>query len=301
MVDLQEAIVVGLGEVLWDCFGDVRKPGGATANVAFHARQLGHAGVICSRVGRDPLGAELIDYIADHGLDKRYMQQDAVHATGTVTVDASKPDHPTYVIHQDVAWDFIEFTDEVRDLMRRASAVCFGSLGQRSACSRRTIQQCLDAAAGALRVMDINLRQTWYDREGIEASLGKSHIAKLNIDEVAVLAPLLDLPAEPTAFAQRMMLRYDLQLVCVTRAERGCLLVSREEVIDAPGIPVRVADTVGSGDAFSAGLISAELRGWPLQRTAAFANAVGALVASRAGAMPDLREEYAALVARFCD
>jgi fructokinase len=301
MPDLHESVIVGLGEVLWDCFGDIRKPGGATANVGFHASELGHVSVVCSRVGRDALGAELVDYLADHHLDTRYIQQDPAHPTGTVTVDVSRPDRPTYVIHQDVAWDFIEFTDDLAALMRRAAAVCFGSLGQRSPRSRQTIQQCLDAAAGALRVMDINLRQSWYDREGIDLSLRKSHIAKLNIDEAAVLAPLLDLPPDPIAFAQRMRSRYDLQLVCITRAEHGCLLISSDEVVDASGVPVQVVDAVGSGDAFSAAMISARLRGLPLQRTAAFANAVGALVASRPGGMPDLRQPYADLVARFRD
>lgn len=301
MSELHKSIIVGLGELLWDCFGDVRKPGGATANVAFHAAELGHAGIVCSRVGRDPLGAELVGYLADHHLDTRYIQQDSAHPTGTVTVDTSRPDRPTYVIHQDVAWDFIEFTDDLADLMRRSAAVCFGSLGQRGPRSRDTIQRCLDAASGALRVMDINLRQSWYDREGIDLSLRKCHIAKLNIDEAAVLAPLLELPTDPVAFAQGMLGRYDLQLVCITRAENGCLLVARDEVVDARGVPVDVVDAVGSGDAFSAALISTRLRGWTLKRTAAFANAVGALVASRAGAMPDLREEYADLMRRLRD
>ncbi len=168
MTDPPEMIVVGLGEVLWDCFGDVRKPGGATANVAFHAGQLGLAGVVCSRVGADPLGTELLGYLAGHNLDTRYIQEDPVRPTGTVTVDASRPDHPTYVIHEDVAWDHIEFTPDLCDLMRRARAVCFGSLAQRSPRSRQVIRQCLEAATGALRVFDVNLRQSWYDRECIE-------------------------------------------------------------------------------------------------------------------------------------
>ena len=299
MADLQKMIVVGLGEVLWDCFGPEKKPGGATANVAFHAQQLGHTGVICSRVGQDALGAQLLDYFTGHDLDTSCIQKDPVHATGTVTVDARQPDHPTYEIHQDVAWDYIEFTDEVNDLMRRASAICFGSLAQRSGRSRETIQRCLEAATGALLVMDINLRQAWYDREGIETSLRKSDVAKLNIDEAAVLAPLLGLPSDPRDFARRMLVRYDLQLVCVTRAEQGVLLVAADEVVDVPGVAVRVADTVGSGDAFSAALISAQLRGWPLERTARFANEVGAMVAACSGAMPDLRREYAGLVDRY--
>lgn len=300
MADPREWIVVGLGEVLWDCFGQVRRPGGAPANVAFHAAQLGHAGTVCSRVGADPLGAELTAYIAGHGLDTGYIQQDPAHPTGTVTVDANRPDHPTYLIHQDVAWDHIEFTARVRDLMRRASAVCFGSLAQRSAGSRAAIRRCLGAAAGALRVFDVNLRQSWYDRQCIEASLGLSSVAKLNLDEVAVLSGLLGLPPEPVAFARGMLSRFGLGLVCITRAERGCLLAAASgQVVDAAGVPVKVVDAVGSGDAFSAALISAHLRGWPLERTAAFANAVGSLVAGRAGAMPALPEEYADLAARF--
>ncbi len=296
MADLQARIVVGLGELLWDCFGEIRKPGGAPANVAFHARQLGHTGIVCSRVGCDAPGSELVDYIVSHDLDIRYIQRDQAHATGTVTVDTRRPDHPAYVIHQDVAWDHIEFTDELGDLMRRASAVCFGSLAQRSARSRSAIQRCLDAAVGALIVFDVNLRQSWYDRERIETSLAKSDIAKLNIDEVAVLASLLDLPAAPLDFAGRLLTRYDVDLVCITRAQQGCLLVSHDQAVDLPGLPVQVADTVGSGDAFSAALISARLRGWSLDQTARLANAAGALVAGCSGAMPALRHEYAALL-----
>jgi fructokinase len=296
MADLRQMVVVGLGEVLWDCFGQEKRPGGATANVAFHAQQLGHTGIICSRVGQDGLGQQLGDTFAGHHLDIRYIQHDPIHPTGTVTVDTARPDRPTYIIHQDVAWDYIEFTSQVEDLMHRASAVCFGTLAQRSPRSRETIQKCLLAASGALRVMDINLRQTWYDRQGIVASLGKSNIAKLNIDEVSVLASMLNLPPDPAKFAGRLRADYNLEIVCITRAEQGALLVSAKEVVDVAGLPTTVADTVGAGDAFSAALIAARLRGWSLSRTAAFANAVGSLVASRPGAMPALQEEYGALL-----
>lgn len=292
----QLEIVVGLGEILWDCFGRQRRPGGAPANVAFHAQLLGHRGVVCSRVGDDDLGTELCDYVTGHNLDGRHIQTDPLHPTGTVTVDTTQPDHPTYVIHEAVAWDFLEYTQGLRDLMGRASAVCFGSLAQRSPVSRKAIHQCLDAARDALAIFDVNLRQSWYDREVIETSLRKSRIAKLNIGEASVLAELLGARSQgPREFAEEMLGRFDLELVCVTRAEQGCLLVARNEIVDVPGVKVQVADAVGAGDAFSAALISAWLRGWPLDRTGAFANAVGALVASRPGAMPDLRREYAEL------
>lgn len=297
MDELQDTVIVGLGELLWDLFGDGRRAGGATANVAFHARLLGHRGMVCSRVGDDDMGRELCQYLRESGLDPSCIQVDPEHPTGTVTVDTARPNRPSYTIHTGVAWDFLEFTDSLRDLMTRAAAVCFGSLAQRSPASRQTIQQCLEAAADALVVFDVNLRQSWYDRQTLEASLERSDIAKLNIDEAGVLADLLGTAAkEPQGFAEEIRLRFGLEMVCITRAERGCLLVTEQETVDAPGVPVQVVDAVGSGDAFSAALISAHLRGWPVARAAAFANAVGALVASRPGAMPDLRRQYAKLI-----
>ncbi len=289
-------IVVGLGELLWDCFPDGRRPGGATANVAFHAQQLGYAGVVCSRVGDDDPGRDLLGYLDEHGLDTRYIQRDADHPTGTVTVDLSQPDRPEYIIHENVAWDFITFSDDLAGLMGRAAAVCFGSLGQRSPASRAAIQQCIATATGALRVFDVNLRQWWYDREVIEQSLRGADIAKLNIEEVEVLARLLEAPDEPVAFAHNLLVQYQLEMVCITRAERGCLLIEPDKVVDAPGAAVQVVDTVGAGDAFSAALIAGRLRGWPLETIAAFANGVGGLVASQAGAMPALKERYAVLI-----
>lgn len=296
----ERSIVVGVGELLWDCFGDERRPGGAPANVAFHAKLLGYRGIVCSRVGTDDLGRELITYVAGHGLDPRYIQIDPAHPTGTVTVDTNRPERPTYVIHENVAWDDLAFTAALGDLMGRAAAVCFGSLAQRSAGSRRTIQQCLEAACRALVVFDVNLRQAWFGREVIEESLRKSHIAKLNVDEVQVLTDMLGTrSSEPVEFGREIAERFGLELICVTRAERGCLLVSGSDVVDVPGRPVQVADGVGAGDAFAAALISGCLRRWSLEKTAAFANEVGGLVASRQGAMPDLGHEYAVLLERY--
>jgi fructokinase len=296
---LHEQIVIGLGELLWDCFADSRRPGGAPANVAFHAGQLGHRGVVCSRVGADELGEALLVYLADHGLETGYIQRDPDHATGTVTVDTTDPGHPSYVIHDPVAWDFLRFDDDLDRLMADASAVCFGTLAQRHASSRDTIHRCLAAAKAALIVYDVNLRQSWYDREWIERSLRAASMVKLNADEVGVLADVLDVGsavAEPFCGALRS--RYGVDTVCITRAERGCLLNGPRETVDVPGVKVAVADAVGAGDAFTAALISAHLRGWRLPAAARFANDVGALVASRPGAMPNLRDDFAALASK---
>ena len=296
-----EPIVVGLGELLWDCFGETRRPGGAPANVAFHAQQHGNQGIVCSRVGQDDLGQELIDVLAGKRLSTESIQRDTQHPTGTVTVDTTEADHPDYIIHENVAWDFLQFDDSVRQLMQRAAAVCFGTLAQRMPQSRQTIQQALDCVRpDCLVVYDVNLRQKWYAREWIEASLKRATIVKLNRDEVRVLSQLLfDRELTSRQFAACVQESYGVQLVCVTLAEDGCELFEQAISVRVPGVKVDVIDAVGAGDAFTATLISARLRGWPLDLSARFANEVGALVAGQPGAMPDLADRYAELVDRL--
>lgn len=294
-------IVVGLGEVLWDCFADSRCPGGAPANVAYQANQLGCRGIVCSRVGWDELGDELIGFLEDQGLSTDYIQRDTDHPTGTVTVDTSQANHPVFTIHEDVAWDFIALTDALKGLVSSAAAVCFGTLAQRGEVSRRTIQHCLAATPKpTLLVYDVNLRQRWYQRTRIEQSLESAGVVKLNNDEVVELARLLETGSpDEEPFARELIERFGLDTVCITRGADGCLLIDAQGAVDVPGIKVDVIDAVGAGDAFTAALIYGRLSGWNLDKQGRFANRVGALVAGKAGAMPPMTDDLAALLAEF--
>ncbi len=290
-------LLIGLGELLWDCFGDERKPGGAPANVAFHANQLGMKSIVASRVGHDDLGNELRSFLEDHGLDTTCLQTDSQHPTGTVTVDMPKPDHPQYTIHTDVAWDHLAFDAPLQAACKQANAICFGTLAQRSPQTRATIQQCVSATTNALVVYDVNLRAPFYDRETIEASLHSCHIAKFNDQEAEVLAAMLDLSGDNAkqdalqATATHMRTRYNLRAVCITRGGQGCLLETESQQVTATSKPITVADTVGAGDAFSAALTLACLNDWPPAATANFANQFAAEVASQPGAMPTISQE----------
>ena len=300
MTDLSHKTVVGIGELLWDCFEDSRRPGGAPANVTFHAGQLGLRGVACSRVGDDGLGEELIRYLHDHGLSTEYVQRDRRHPTGTVTVETKRADQPTYTIHEDVAWDHLAFDAVVSNLMAMASAVCFGTLAQRSPRSRRTIQTALDACGDTLTVYDVNLRPPHYDRKTIEHSLERAAVVKLNSDEVSTVAEMTgSLSDDPEEFAYALMSRFSVRQVWVTRGANGCLAVSKKETVDIPGRPIELVDPVGAGDAFTAAMTYGLLSEWPLERTARFANEVGALVAGRAGAMPLLIEELCGVMSEI--
>ena len=291
--------VVGLGEILWDCFGETRRPGGAPANVAFQANQLGLSGIVCSRVGDDAPGRALRDFLKGQGLATTYVQTDPVRPTSTVTVHESASG-PDYTIHENVAWDGLEFTSEWKSLLGSAAALCFGTLAQRSTVSRDTIVRCLKQVPEECRcVFDVNLRQRWFSREILDQSIGHADIVKLNEAEVPIVAELLDLPPIPAEFARAIFDRGPARLVSVTLGGDGCLAMTPAETVRVRPETVALVDTVGAGDAFTAGLIYAQLHAWPLEKSARFANAVGGLVASRAGAMPDLRSEFADLKERL--
>ena len=274
-MDTHTPTVVGLGELLWDCFPDSRRPGGAPANVAFQANQLGCRGVVCSRVGANSDGNELLKFLQQQGLTTDFIQRDETLPTGRVTVDTAVPGSPQFVIHEDVAWDSLQFDPRVESLMRQARAVCFGTLGQRDARARETIQRCLTATSpGCLRVFDINLRQSFYNSEIIERSLELADIVKLNADETTVLRDLLSLPAEDAdVLAAALCGRYGVTMTCITRAADGCRLFAGDEVADVPGRCVEVVDGRRCGGCLHGRTdIFARLQDWPLKSAAEFAN-----------------------------
>jgi fructokinase len=231
-------------------------------------------------------------------MDTRHIQSDSKRPTGHVSVDTTRPDKPTYVIHENVAWDSLVFDDAVDRLMKEASAVCFGTLAQRHSASRRTIRLALDAARNALIVYDLNLRQHFYQKDWVEDSLQAADVVKMNLDEVSALSETLESRwSTLREFADYVHYRYGVELVCITRGENGCLLFEGKDVAEEGSIRIHVEDGVGAGDAFTAALISSRLRGWALHTTAWFANHIGALVASKPGAMPRLEEEIGSLAA----
>ena len=296
--DSSRPTIVGLGELLWDVFPDERRPGGAPANFAWHANQMGARGVVVSRVGSDPLGDALVDFLDGQGLESGYVQRDVRQPTGTVSITTDPDGQPDYTIHEPVAWDFLEWTESLAELFGGVAAVCFGTIAQRQPTSRSTIAACLAALpAGSLKVYDINLRKSSWQLSTVEASLETADIVKLNAEELEVLTGRLDWPgSDPAAITAFVQDRYRLEGVWVTRGESGCLLRGGDELVECEGIEVAVADTVGAGDSFTAAMIWSLGAGWPLADSAQLANRVGALVASRPGGMPDLADRLPELV-----
>jgi len=285
------AVVVGVGEALWDCFADSKRPGGAPANVAFHAHQLGAEGVVCSRVGQDGSGDELVSTLESLGLSTQFVQRDAEHPTGSVTVQTSPSGEPRYTIHSQVAWDFLEFNPALEGLLSRASVVAFGTLAMRHSRSRDCIEQCLATASGALRLFDVNLRQSFYTPDRVRLGLRAANVLKLNEHEARILPALLEIaPRTPAELARWCLHEHALERVCITRGAEGCWLFSAQEELEVPAVEVEPVDPVGAGDAFAAAFALASWRRAPLRAAGEFATAVAARVAAQAGAMAPLGE-----------
>lgn len=281
-------IVVGLGEVLWDLLPSGRQLGGAPANCAFHADRLGAQGIIVSSVGADELGRELLERLGTLGLDTRYVSVGPEHPTGTVSVELDPKGGPQYVIHAPVAWDFIPFTPELAGLAERADAVCVGCLAQRSATSRQTIQRFLATTLPAcLRVFDLNLRQHYYDREVIEQTLKRCQVLKLNEAEWPLLARLLDAPPGVPEGVEQLRRQWGLRLIARTSGEKGSELYSAEGVLRRAAPALRVVDTVGAGDAFTAALVIGLLRNESLEHVHESATQLAAYVCTQSGATPE--------------
>lgn len=280
--------VVGLGEVLWDLLPERTCLGGAPANFAYITTLMGDQGIVASRVGEDSRGIEALRRMEELGLNIDHIETDREHPTGTVKVNLDGNGQARFEIAHPVAWDFLAWTLDWQHLAETADAVCFGSLAQRSETSRSTIRQFLAATKpDALKVFDVNLRQSFYSQEIISESMRLADIVKLNDDELPKIMSLGKLAhRDDLSSAQKLLRQYDLKIICITRGGRGSLLVRGNDISEHPGFKVHVADTVGSGDAFAAGLVHEYLHGASLDLMNEVANLVGAWVASEVGAMP---------------
>lgn len=289
--------VVGIGELLWDLLPSGRQIGGAPANFAYHAHALGAEATVISRVGDDDLGRELIRRLEKLGLPSDCVEVDPAFPTGTVTVQIGPAGQPQFTIHEGVAWDHLAGEPAARLAVSTAHAVCFGTLAQRHEPSRSTIRSLLAASPpAALRILDVNLRQQYYSKKLIEESLALANILKVNETELPRLAEMFDLSGDERTQISQLAERQGLDLIAYTRGEHGSLLLAGGRWSDHPGLPAKLADTVGAGDAFTAAMTLGFLAGWDLDEINHRSNEVASYVASCTGATPELPEH---LRARF--
>lgn len=278
--------IIGLGEILWDILPNGKHLGGAPANFAYISKQLGNNGIVLSRVGNDEFGKEIFNELKLKNISTDLIQIDAENPTGIVKVKLENG-QPNYEIVENVAWDFLEFTAKCDDIAERCDAVCFGSLAQRGKISRQTIRKFVEKTKG-LRIFDVNLRQNYFSNEILRESFRLANIVKLNHEELPIISEIFEIEgANLIEKAEKLLSEFDLKMICVTRGGNGSLLITQDAVSENKGLKIKIADTIGAGDSFTAGMTHGILRDWTLEKINDFANKVGAFVASNTGAMPD--------------
>jgi fructokinase len=279
-------LVIGIGELLWDLLPDGRRLGGAPANFAYHASRLGCRGALVSRVGDDDLGREALAKLASLGVDRSRIQMDPSLPTGTVEVTLDAQGNPAYGITRNVAWDALACPDSLSSLAPEADAICFGTLAARDPRTRETLVRFL-AAAGKrpLRILDVNLRPT--GPEDFQDLLGLCDVLKLNESELPVVAGLCGVEGD---LLQGLRTRFNLKLVALTLGERGSILCTEDVRMEMPGMALKVVDTVGAGNAFTAALAAGMIQGLDLRVVQRRATRLAAYVCTQAGAMPETGE-----------
>jgi fructokinase len=281
--------VICFGEMLWDMLPTGKMAGGAPMNVAIHLKNFGQNALIISRVGTDDLGKELLEFIDKNGLDSQFIQQGQNHLTGVVKVNMDDKNNVSYKIVKPVAWDYILLEEEALNAVKNADCFVFGSLSARSEQSFDTLKKLLEVAP--VKVLDINLRPPYYDKETIEFLLTKTDILKLNHLELDEICAWFFEANEITEKLSQLSKMFNLKTICITLGEDGAMLFHEGEIYKSSGFEVEVADTIGSGDSFLACFIANFLNQENIEKTLQKACAVGALVAQNHGATPFISEQ----------
>jgi fructokinase len=254
-------------------------------NVAMHLRAAGVPAALVSRVGADLLGEEVRRRLAWYGVGADLVQDDPALPTGFVRVSLDEAGAATFEIVEPAAWDAIEATDALLARAAEARMIVFGSLAQRGAVTRATIESLWDA--GAPLAFDVSLRPPHDDREVVRRSLERADVVKLTEAELRRLAEWFGLRgATAREHVEGLAERFGCATVCVTRGPQGAALWRDGRWSEHPGYEVEVRDLVGAGDAFLAILIAGLLKGADDRALLRDASLMGAYVATQFGAVP---------------
>lgn len=284
-MDSNKHKVVCFGEVLWDILPSGAVPGGAPMNVAYHLQKLNKNPVLITRIGIDKRGQDLMNIFSSQQVCTDFFQVDDKHETGKVFAQPNEYNEVVYDIIKPVAWDYISWDDSFTELISNADFFVFGSLAARNKVSRDTLFQLLSIAKN--KVLDINLRAPHYNRKIVEQLLQKADFVKMNLAELELITGWF---SNHTSVEDRMKSireKFQISNMVVTMGGDGAMLFMDGSVVKHQGFKVDVVDTVGSGDAFLAGLLSQILDNTGSDDALEFASGLGAFIATQRGACPE--------------
>lgn len=281
---------VCFGEILYDIFPDKERIGGAPLNVASRLSSMGIYTEMISKIGADVEGNELLSYLNSRNIKTVNIVKDEQYDTGIVNVSLSASGSATYEIKYPSAWDKIELTQSMINSVAQSDAFIFGSLVGRDKVSRCTLLELIPKAK--FRVLDFNLRPPHYSEELLIEFMQHAEFIKLNDDELIEIAEMMG--SKYNSLEQNLFFvagKSNARSICVTKGRHGAVLLHNKKLYYNSGYKVKVKDTVGAGDSFLATLIAKLLQGEDPQSALDQACAMGALIAGKEGANPDISAE----------
>jgi fructokinase len=282
-------VVWSVGEVLWDVFPDQERLGGAPLNFSANLQRLGDQATLLSAVGRDERGRRALEQMRSLGLSTAGVREVQDLPTGTATVRRGADGEPEYVIPRPAAFDRLTVDEATDANSEGVDWLYFGTLLNMQPEMERLTTELVQRLKPARAFYDMNLRAGQWNLALVQRLSHLASVLKLNESEAKTLFDLTrtgQASFSMEEFCAGWTSEYGVDVICVTLGPAGCLVYDHGQVTRTPGYSVTVHDTVGSGDAFAAGFLHGYALGWPIARIAAFANALGAVVASRPGATP---------------
>ena len=282
-----EKYVVCFGEILWDNLDTGKRLGGAPLNVCYHLNKLGVDGKIVAQIGADEDGRAILQELKHLKIDSSFCSITASKPTSTVEVLLGDNQDIRYEILEDVAWDYIESSPAIEELVDGASALVFGSLIARNTVSRKTLFRLVQRST--FNVFDVNLREPYFTKELILDLLKVTHLLKLNAEELNVISQWLG-AGQLESNRQVLHLQQhfpSIQEIILTLGAEGARYYAGEQRVTVEAKTVDIKDTVGSGDAFLAGFLAHKIKGSPIHRALQAGSSLSSFVASRQGACPE--------------
>jgi fructokinase len=289
--------IISIGEILFDFFAGDKKLGGAPFNFIYHIINLTGYGIFISRIGEDKPGEDILKFLNSHKISPHYIQTDTEHPTGEAVAKLNNSKIPEWIIVPDSAYDFIELTEELTELISK-NAVCiyFGTLAQRNNESRKSIQSLFKQ--GLKYFCDLNIRQNYYTKEIIEESLRAANVVKLNLNELNLIENLFynhfAITSNLDDTAKLVIKTFNIELLCVTMGEQGAALFNHNESHHYRVMVKNeeIIDTIGAGDAYAAILCIGYLKNWNIKKINTLACEFASEIIRINGALPSDNSVY---------
>lgn len=276
--------ILVFGELLYDVYDDIAIIGGAPFNYSVQLSRLISKEdnlKFITALGKDDFSKDAIEFIENENIDSSLIQILDNYETGKATVFMNEDKVPDYIIHENVAWDNIEYNSDIENILKeKYDLFYFNILSCRSEKSYNTLKNIFKNIDSKYKVCDVTFRKNYYTKEKIKEALDFINILKINDDELLTIKNLLypslkiDLKNDNEKLLRNLNKDFNIDYIFLTLGKEGATLFYNDEYIFKHSNKIKVVDTVGAGDSFCAALSYAILKKSNIKKILEFASAV---------------------------